>query len=287
MRQRSQHFDPRQTMQTDTFEVFHYRDTNPGTVEMHHHDFYELYCLLEGRVEYWVEGRVIRLQPGDILLLSPMELHRPVVQPESPLYERIVLWIRKDWLEAIPSATMGLGDCFDPSRPTHTNLLRPDAAQRGELTALLGTLVAEYYSREPGSDLCAYGLLLQLMTRLNRLVLESPRVAGKAASALVQKALQYIGEHLSGELSLEQVAAACYVSKYHLSHAFSREVGVSLYRYVLLRRLVLARQLLAEGVPAGQVCQDCGFSDYAGFYRAFKAEYGISPREFSGGSGKV
>ena len=70
MRQRSQHFDPRQTMQTDTFEVFHYRDTNPGTVEMHHHDFYELYCLLEGRVEYWVEGRVIRLQPGDILLVS-------------------------------------------------------------------------------------------------------------------------------------------------------------------------------------------------------------------------
>lgn len=284
MRERSQHFDPRQTMHTDTFEVFHYRDTHPGTVEMHHHDFYELYCLLEGRVEYWVEGRVIRLQPGDILLLSPMELHRPVVQPESPLYERVVLWIRKDWLEGIRSGTMGLGDCFDPGRPTHTNLLRPAASQRGALTALLGTLVSEYYSREPGSELCAYGLLLQFMTQLNRLVLETPKVAGEAASAPVRKALQYIAEHLSGELSLELVAAACYVSKYHLSHAFSREVGVSLYRYVMLRRLLLARQLLAEGEPAGQVCQSCGFSDYAGFYRAFKAEYGISPREFAAGS---
>lgn len=284
MRERSQHFDPRQTMHTDTFEVFHYRDTHPGTVEMHHHDFYELYCLLEGRVEYWVEGRVIRLEPGDILLLNPMELHRPVVQPESPLYERIVLWLRKDWLEGIASDTMGLGDCFDPSRPTHTNLLRPGASHRGELTALLGALVSEYYSREPGSDLCAYGLLLQFMTRLNRLVLRTPRVAGEVASAPVRKALQYIAEHLSGELSLDQVAAACYVSKYHLSHAFSREVGVSLYRYVMLRRLLLARQLLAAGEPAGQVCQSCGFSDYAGFYRAFKAEYGISPREFAAGS---
>ena len=52
MRERSQRFDPRQTMQLDTFEVFHYREPRPNTVEVHHHDFYEVYYLLSGQVDY-------------------------------------------------------------------------------------------------------------------------------------------------------------------------------------------------------------------------------------------
>ena len=45
MRERSQNFDPRQVMHRDTFEIFHYRDPRPGFVEVHHHDFYEVYFL--------------------------------------------------------------------------------------------------------------------------------------------------------------------------------------------------------------------------------------------------
>ena len=51
MRERSQRFDPRQTMQSDTFEVFHYKEPKPDTVEVHHHAFYEVYFLLRGQVE--------------------------------------------------------------------------------------------------------------------------------------------------------------------------------------------------------------------------------------------
>jgi AraC-like DNA-binding protein len=58
-------------------------------------------------------------------------------------------------------------------------------------------------------------------------------------------------------------------------------VGISVYRYIMIKRLLMARQLLAAGEPAGQVCANCGFSDYTSFYRAFKTEYGISPGAFS------
>jgi AraC-like DNA-binding protein len=43
----------------------------------------------------------------------------------------------------------------------------------------------------------------------------------------------------------------------------------------------IARQLLAQGEKPNNVFRMCGFSDYAGFYRAFKAEYGAGPREFA------
>lgn len=282
MRERSQSFDPRQNMHKDTFEIFHYREPRPGTVEVHHHDFYEVYLLLSGDVAYWVEGRILRLQPGDLLLINPMELHRPMPDTEKPVYERFVLWINREFLESMSTEQAPLQTCFDTELPSHSHLIRPSASERAVLTAKMGELVRESYSKDFGSQLSAKGIFLQLMVLLNRLANRAAtRQEGEQLSPLVQNALQYINENVSAPLSLEDIAGKLFISKYHLSHAFSREVGVSVYRYVMLRRLMLARQLLLEGEAAGQVCRSCGFADYTGFYRAFKSEYGVSPREFN------
>lgn len=279
MKNRSQRFDPRQFMQTDTFEVFHYQDPRPGGVDLHHHDFYEVYYLLSGQVEYWVDGRVIAMQPGDLLLINPLELHRPLINQATPAYERIVLWINKAYLEHLTPES-DLSRCFDLSLP---NRLCPADAERPALQALMQELTDEYYSQEFGSHLCAQGLFLQLMVKLNRLALHthSQDDQNDSISPLVKKAIGYIRDHIGAPLSLEEIAGQLYVSKYHLAHTFRKETGVSLYRYIMLRRLLLARQHLSAGQSAGQVCHNCGFSDYTSFYRAFKAEYGISPKEYS------
>ena len=281
MRERSQRFDPRQVMQSDTFEVFHYRDPRPGFVEVHHHDFYEVYFLLGGKVSYWVEGRIIHMTPGDLLFINPMELHRPLADPDEPVCERFVLWINRDYLEQLSTDQLSLSSCFDTTRPEHSHLIRPSGSERAVLTARLGELVREYYSKDMGSDISARGAFLQLIVQLNRLARRAKGGReGEQLSQLVQGAMQYIGENIGKPMSLEEIAGQLFVSKYHLSHAFSAEVGVSVYRYILLRRLLMARQLLSDGEAAGQVYRSCGFSDYTSFYRAFKSEYGISPREF-------
>ncbi len=278
MRERAQRFDPRQEMQSETFEVFHYKEPRPEGVEVHHHDFYEVYYLLSGQVEYWVEGRIIQMKPGDLLLINPMELHRPMVGPEHTVYERIVLWINTEYLQNLAEGGI-LCRCFDPSLP---NLICPSAGERPGISARMSDLVREYYSQEFGSRTCAQGLFLQLMVQLNRMVLQTGVLKQeRQVSPLVQKALHYIADHIADDLSLDSIAGACFVSKYHLSHAFSKEVGISVYRYIMLKRLLMARQLLAAGETAGQVCISCGFSDYTSFYRAFKAEYGISPGAYS------
>lgn len=281
MKSHAQSFDPRQVMQTDMFEVFHYQEPRPGSVDVHHHDFYEVYYLLRGQVEYWVDGRVIAMQPGDLLLINPMELHHPIIHLDSAGYERIVLWINKAFLEQLGG---GLSRCFDLSLP---NRLCPADEDRPSLQALTHELVTEFYSSELGSSLCAQGLFLQLMVKLNRLALHQRNQAttNDNLSPLVQTAIGYIRDHIGSPLSLDQIAGQLFVSKYHLSHTFRKETGVSLYRYIMLRRLLLARQQLSDGQSAGQVCQNCGFSDYTSFYRAFRAEYGISPKEYSQQSG--
>ena len=271
MRKNVRSFDPRQTMHRPDYEVFHYHDPNMQDVPLHHHDFYELYYFLGGRVEYLVEGHACRLEPEDVLLISPRELHRPNVMPDEA-YERIVLWISADYLASI-DADGALRRCFEAGR----NLLR---GAHTPVAFLIRQLAAESSAPRIGSELYARGVFYQLMAELLRLTEGSASEAeGRETSALIAQVVDYLGFHYREEISLDALAERFFVSKYHLSHQFSRTVGTSVYRYILLKRLQHARQLLLDGGSPGDACRESGFQDYANFYRCFRAVYGITPQD--------
>ena len=103
---------------------------------------------------------------------------------------------------------------------------------------------------------------------------------GVTSDQVVDAVLHYINEHYSETLTLDQLAEKFFISKYHLLRKFDAQVGTTVHRYILQKRLLNAKQLLAGGVPPNEVCQYCGFGDYANFYRAFKAEYNQTPRQY-------
>ena len=275
-----QQFDHRQSMRDKQFEVFHYREQSPRNMEVHHHDFFEIYFLLGGEVSFRVEGRTYTLKPGDVLLINPQELHQALVDGDS-LYERIVLWIDRGYLMELSAGGMDLAACFDDRLPTHTNRLHPSKSQCTQLQALLEKLVGEFYGDELGKSQYAKGLLMQFLVEVNRLALASDKQKpSEEESDFVDQVLSYIGAHYTEDISLEKIAGTFYVSKYHLSHEFSRRVGTSVYRYILFRRMMHARELLEQGIHAGEVYGQCGYGDYANFYRAFKTFYGVAPGEY-------
>lgn len=282
MRGKSQKFNPRQHMRTETFEVFHYRDAALEPVALHQHDFYEVYFFLSGQVEYRVEGRAYRMEPGDLLLINPMEFHQPIVESGEKPYERMVLWINRKYLEDLSFDGDSLMMCFDSTQPAHSNLLRLSPAQKESASGRLEALVRETQSNEYGAAQYAAGILLQFLVELNRAALSADKSVPEDCQAptVVEGALAYIGEHYCESLSLEKLADRFYVSKYHLAHAFQQAVGTSVYHYIILRRLVAAKQMLSSGIAPGIVSSRCGFGDYANFYRAFKAEYGVSPQGY-------
>ena len=274
MAKRTHVFDPRQNMNRPDFEIFHYHDAKMQEVELHHHDFYEVYFFLGGKVEYLVEGRSYTLLSDDILLISPMELHRPNVAPDEA-YERIVLWISRDCLSSIAPEADLARRCFQPGR----NLFH---CAHTQIPVLIRRLAQKAADGEIGSELCARGLLLELMGELLALTASGgahSAAPGPEGTPLVQEILRYIGAHYSEPLTLDLLAGHFFVSKSYLSHLFRRSVGTSLYRYVVLKRLQHARQLLSDGSGPGEVCRSCGFRDYANFYRAFREVYGVSPNE--------
>ena len=92
--------------------------------------------------------------------------------------------------------------------------------------------------------------------------------------------MAYIEQHLSEKISLNDVSRHFYVSESTISQLFRKKMGVSFYRCVTQRRLISAKNLILQDVLLEDVALQTGFSDYSTFYRAFRGEFGISPRQY-------
>jgi len=277
-----QNYTDRQQMQKPIFEIFRYRDAIPKDVPLHHHDFYEIYFFISGSVLYNIESKSYLLTPGDILLIQPMQLHQPVFDGKTGNYERIVLWLERNFLEQFGLEGEPLIACFHSARPGHAGLLRPDEHVRQNLQYCLEMLLQEQDGSEYGHDISCFSYLALILAQLCRLSIQEPLEVGISnTSRVVYDVLEYINENFREDLSLDTLANRFFISKYHLSREFTRVTGSSVHQYVTQRRLITAKQMMSQGLSTTSVCQHCGFGDYSSFYRAFKAAYQISPREFS------
>jgi AraC-like DNA-binding protein len=221
--------------------------------------------------------------PGDLLLISPQELHQICVRPDMVAYERFVLWVDPQLLSRTSTPLSDLTAHLGPDHLKHSNLLRLKPEESEQIRQLFDKLWQESEEDKYGADLLRQSLLIQLLVSINRLAANPDGYYEEVThtNKAVSKVVDYINLHYNEPLSLDKLAELVYVSKYHLSHEFNRQVGTSVYRYIQKKRLQIARQLLGQGKRPNEVYSMCGFSDYAGFYRAFRAEYEISPREYA------
>lgn len=73
---------------------------------------------------------------------------------------------------------------------------------------------------------------------------------------------------------------AIFVSKYHITREFKKYTGFTFHQYVMKKKLIYAKHLLREYRSSSAVYSKSGFSSYPHFLKAFKREFGITPKEF-------
>ena len=100
-------------------------------------------------------------------------------------------------------------------------------------------------------------------------------------SACIHTVQRYIREHIDEPLNREVLAAVANFSVPHLHRIFTGCVGENIATYVRRVRLERAgRKLRMGAVDITQVALAAGYASHAAFGKAFKQQYGLSPREF-------
>jgi Ser/Thr protein kinase RdoA (MazF antagonist)/AraC-like DNA-binding protein len=97
---------------------------------------------------------------------------------------------------------------------------------------------------------------------------------------LLQKALEHIEENLKTELSIAEIASIVGYSNYHFCHLFSEIVGMPVATYITKRRIQHAIYEISQTGKMIDAALLYGFDTHAGFYKAFKREFGCSPSKF-------
>jgi AraC-like DNA-binding protein len=90
----------------------------------------------------------------------------------------------------------------------------------------------------------------------------------------------YLLKALDRVPSLDALSSLAGVSRYHLSHAFTRHTGLSPLAFHTRARLIRARRLIAEGSSLADASLLLSFSDQSHFGRQFKTVYGMTPGEY-------
>ena len=255
--------------------VHHTRDEIPHTenLTIHAHSGCELYCFLQGEGYYTVEGNHYQLSPGTILLMRSGETHMPHIRPTGA-YERIAVHFPTAYLmEEDPALTalfddrpLGVHNCYPP--------------EPSDLDYLRSTLLRLCTPSEGDTEKRIRAYLIPVLYELaGRRVRQTGAVLPTARphDPLVIDVIEYINTHLTEEFSLEDLSRRFFFSISHINKVFRAETGSSVWDYVVVKRLLLARSLLHSGVSAAGAAARSGFSDYSSFFRLYRRRFGLSP----------
>ncbi len=274
-------FSSRQYMVSKDFEIYYYNDAHFSGVKSHTHTYYEFYLFLEGDVAMLIDGTSVSLRSGDVLLIPPGVPHHAVSpRPDMP-YRRFVFWVSAQYFEHLVSLSDSYRYVLGKAARGKCCLFRCDRMELHVLQGKVFQLIEELHSDRFGKDiklhLCANDLILQI----NRMAYEQDHPDTPSASMdLYENILQYIEDHLEEELTLDYLAGAFYVSKFHIAHIFKENLGISVHQYILKKRLAMCRDAILGSTSITEAYLLYGFKDYSAFFRAFRKEYGLSPKEY-------
>ena len=263
--------------------LFRYRDDSiyahhtieeqpvPEQFTIHAHEWMEILYIISGHGSYLVEGVQYPLEPGDIFIIRPGEMHKLNISPDEP-YERIAIHFAPDSLSSLDPAHTLLAPFEDRSMG---RLNRYTVAE--DMDGLLRIPFTNFsFDNVPNIRLNLFARLVQILTHLDgQFHIMKQHLPAETRNELVG----YVYQHLFEDISVQSVADAMHLSRSQVNRIFQQVTGTTMWKYVTAKRLLAARAMIQRGESANDACTACGFTDYSSFFRAYRSYFGHSPRE--------
>ena len=231
----------------------------------HIHPCYEIMFFDDGEVEFAIEDRVYVAKKGDVLLIKPCKYHCGKRVNLSP-YSRFCLILSPEI--AFSSALV------------EKIFLKGEKISLGE-NSLAFRLIRTIYERlsdsEEYADEFSKGIIDAILISLENSNPET-NVRKAECESTSQKVINFVNMHINSINSVEDISRALFLSRSYIMHIFKAEFKMGVMQYVRNKKLLMAHMEISKGKKPTEVYQECGFSNYPTFYRAYLAYFGASPK---------
>lgn len=244
--------------------------------DFHFHDTWEFYLQIDGVNTYYIGDKIYRPVVGDLLISPPGVIHQMHNRQITSPYECYVVFFSNSFLHSATENKVDLLTSYREYFVKKDYLLRFSGNDLAFLTGLLNGLVNDDRSEEFRLSL-AYSLAYYIQSRFAK---KSRAFDNAEESHIISIVVQYLNEHFTEPLSLDSICDTLFISKSYLTRYFKEHTSLTVYDYILNKRVAMAQQLLQEKVSAIDAAERCGFSDYSNFYRIFTRKTGSTPRQF-------
>jgi len=233
----------------------------------HLHNHIELVCMLEGRTKLLVDSKTYIVCAGDAFIIFPNQIHQ---------YQKIDN--ERYFLSIFPTDLCPeFQGIFKSKVPVSPVIER--ASDNKKILPLVDSIVEINMQKHPYYHTCIKGYFLILLSELFQMMkfenLKSPD------ANTIKAILNYCADNYTGDIKLETVSRALHVSKYYISHLFSKKLHMGFSEYIGTLRISEACRLLKNtDMSITEVAYNVGFNSTRSFNRLFLKYTGLTPRQF-------
>ena len=245
----------------------------PYHVPPHSHTAYQWYCLIFGSVEYSIDGKIYKLNPGDSILISPGLERFPSYSYKNTGYLYVLLNVLGLNLQYLPQKIVTL---------------------QNEFQSDFSTLVREI--NQPGENTYHYveALVTRLLIGLNRSLQNnvsinySSNLNIHARDEFVERIQAYLNRNLHRELNLKDISNEFHISASQLARIFKKSTGQTISKYLIEMKIKKSKQLLLESsLPISEISLEVGYTSFSHFSYIFRQEIGVSPSDYRRSKGNI
>jgi AraC-like DNA-binding protein len=247
---------------------------------LHWHTACEIIMPLENGYTVWVNNTTYTLGEGDILLISPGVLHQLFAPPSG---KRLIFQGDLSVLHTLKGLESALS--FQP-----VILVTPENSPdiHSEIQSQMSAIMAEYCSDHQLKEANIYSMLIYIYVLLGRKYINGENLFQEVRSTKQQEYVEkflfvcdYITQHCTENLTLEDVASVAGFSKFHFTRLFRQFTNLSFYDYLCKARVKYAETLLiSPDISIIEVAMKSGFNSHSTFNRLFKKIKNCTPTEF-------
>lgn len=227
-----------------------------------------------------IEGNNYTLKSGDAIILNYNELH--CVDIQGDFCERITLYLDELIYRNYSEPVNSLLRVFYNRKRGDGNLIPSAIVSAYGIDILIEEIKECSEQQDPVAELVAFGKITELLRRINQIAVGQTESETNTCSnnPIVDQVIKYIGLHFAEDITCDSVAGQMFLSKHYLGKLFKETVGITLWNYIINRRLLNFNDLVRQNCSVEEACSRSGFRNYSNFYKLYKSRMGISPQEF-------